>query len=882
MAEQKVPQSLSDNTNLLGTLLGQTILEAEGEDCLNKIETIRALAKKSRSLSGPESYSDLADYLNQLSNEELLPIARAFSHFLNLANIADQHHMISREMDDEVSATRTLETLFADLQEAKQSKAKIQRAMDGLKIELVLTAHPTEITRRSLINKHAEIDDILSRLELKGITDRERQAQLERLAELIAQIWHTGDFREHRPTPVDEARWGFAVVENSLWEAVPSFMRRLEKTSQRCLGTNTGTGLPLHYAPISFTFWMGGDRDGNPNVTAEVTREVMLLSRWKAADLYLREFQTLIDELSMSRCNAQLRDMTGNQREPYRYILRQLRACMRDTLESLNSQLRGEEPRTGLKTIDSFEQLWQPLEACYRSLCESGMQGIANGKLRDLLHRVKSFGIHLVKFDIRQESDRHSQVMSELTQYLGLGDYVSWSEGEKQSFLLSELQSPRPLISDDWQPSEEVQEVLETCREISRQDASSLGVYVISMARAASDVLLVYLLMKACGCKKLIPVAPLFETLDDLNNAAEVIETLVGIPWYQQQTGSEQTVMIGYSDSAKDAGVMAAGWAQYRAQEALLKVCDKANFSLTLFHGRGGTIGRGGAPAHAALLSQPPGSLRQGLRVTEQGEMIRAKLGLSAIAIKSLALYTSAILHANLEKPPIPLPEWRNIMDRLSDISCQHYRSIVREEPNFVPWFRTATPELELGKLPLGSRPSRRKPGEGIETLRAIPWIFAWSQNRLMLPAWLGAGAALKELIDSGEKQTLEDMCRTWPFFATRISMLEMVFAKADLKISAYYDSVLAEPNQLGLGQGLRKQLEEDITTVLGISNEESPMQGLPQTRTSVDFRNTYVDPLNLLQAELLRRSREKQDDDLDQAIMVTIAGISAGLRNTG
>ncbi|MEQ9022961.1 MAG: phosphoenolpyruvate carboxylase, partial [Pseudomonadales bacterium] len=311
-------------------------------------------------------------------------------------------------------------------------------------------------------------------------------------------------------------------------------------------------------------------------------------------------------------------------------------------------------------------------------------------------------------------------------------------------------------------------------------------------------------------------------------------------------------------------------------------VCEDAGVALQLFHGRGGTIGRGGAPAKAALLSQPPGSLTNGLRVTEQGEMIRTKLGLTSIATKSLALYTTAILQANLDKPPVPRPEWRNIMDKLSDLSCAAYRAVVRENPDFVTYFRQATPELELGNLPLGSRPARRKTGGGIESLRAIPWIFAWSQNRLMLPAWLGAGDALQQVIDSEGKAVLEQMCEDWPFFATRISMLEMVYVKADIDISNYYDSVLVDKEKHSLGTQLSAQLKKDISTVLSIRNEESPMEDTPLQRASIDFRNTYVDPLNLLQAELLQRNRQKEDPDLQQAIMVTIAGISAGLRNTG
>lgn len=876
MDDQQLSQSLRDNVNLLGTMLGNTIAEAQGQELFEKIETIRQMAKSSRS---DESYDhqELASFLGALSNEEMLSVARAFSHFLNLANMADQQHAISREMDQEFSATQTLEDLFGQLVDAGHSKERIEQSLNELNIELVLTAHPTEITRRSLITKHTEIIELLSKLELKGHTERERKTIDTRLAELIAQMWHTHDFREHRPTPIDEAKWGFSVIENSLWDAVPNFMRRLHNTSKKL----TGKSLEQAFAPVSFTFWMGGDRDGNPNVTAKVSREVLLLSRWKAADLYLGDIQVLINDLSISACNETLRKQAEGEREPYRFILKELRSLLENTLLNLESRLQGEE--ASLKPeLESIDQLWQPLSDCYRSLHECGMGGIADSKLLDLLRRIKSFGKHLVRLDIRQESDRHTQVLSELTSYLDLGDYASWSEDEKQAFLLKELQSKRPLIPNCWRPSEDSLEVLNTCREIARHPYEAFGVYVISMARTPSDVLAVHLLMKESGCKKPLPVAPLFETLDDLNNAADVTGQLVRMPWYREISGCEQTVMIGYSDSSKDAGVLAAGWAQYQAQEALLKVCQDEGFALTLFHGRGGTIGRGGAPAQAALMSQPPGSLQQGLRVTEQGEMIRNKLGLTATAVKSLALYTSAILQANLDKPPVPSSEWRQVMDRLSDLSCAAYRDIIREEPDFVPYFRMATPEQELAKLPLGSRPARRKSGGGIESLRAIPWIFAWSQNRLMLPAWLGAGQALQILVDEGSKTTLEEMCEAWPFFSTRLSMLEMVYAKADVAISSYYDSVLVDESKQQLGKRLRTQLVKDIQTILNISNDDSLMDDLPMMKKSIEFRNTYVDPLNILQADLLRRNRESEDANIEQALMVSIAGISAGLRNTG
>ncbi len=510
------------------------------------------------------------------------------------------------------------------------------------------------------------------------------------------------------------------------------------------------------------------------------------------------------------------------------------------------------------------------------------MGSIADSALLDTLRRIRCFGLHLVRHDVRQESSVHEDLFSELTEYLGLGDYRQWSEEQRLEFLSAELRSKRPLIPDDWHAEPASQELLDTCRLVASQPTEALGAYVISMASSASDVLAVELLLKACGSAFQIPVVPLFETLDDLENAETVVRQLLSDDWYRAQVKHRAMVMIGYSDSAKDAGVMAAAWAQYRAQEKLLQVSEEFNVELTLFHGRGGTIGRGGAPAHSALLSQPPGSLRGGLRVTEQGEMIRNKLGLSSIAVKTLALYTSAILKANRLEPPEPKASWRALMDELADSSCKHYRDIVRGHPNFVSYFRQATPEQELGSLPIGSRPSRRKADNSIKSLRAIPWIFAWSQNRLVLPAWLGAGGAMAEAMDNGHGELLRAMRDQWPFFATRLSMLEMVFAKSDAGLSAYYDKRLVDESNENIGQQLRKQLSSDTKTVLKLVEHDSLLIDQPWALTTIGLRNVYTDPLNVLQVELLLRNRKAPDAILAEGIMVTIAGIAAGLRNTG
>ncbi|WP_409421788.1 phosphoenolpyruvate carboxylase [Pseudaeromonas sp. ZJS20] len=870
--------ALRGNVGLLGQLLGKTIKEHMGEEFLDKIETIRRLSKSARK-GNAEDRQRLLDTLHNLSDDELLPVARAFSQFLNLANVAEQFHTISRQGEDYLSAD-SLDKLFVKLKAANLSKEQILQAVTDLDIELVLTAHPTEVTRRTLIHKHVQLNECLEYLELQDLGNRERQFFLHRIEQLINQAWHTNEIRQQRPTPVDEAKWGFAMIENNLWPAIPEFMRQLDDR----LFEEFGLRLPLDAAPVRFASWMGGDRDGNPFVTANVTREVLTLSRWVAISLFLNDIQELVSELSMIDCSAELRAQVGEGSEPYRVLLRSLRDDLKETLQHLTSKVQGQRSECR-DLITRTKQVREPLELCYRSLQECGMSIIADGLLLDVLRRLACFGINLSKLDIRQDGERHGLVLSELTRYLGLGDYNQWGEEDKQAFLLNELNSRRPLLPRDWQPSEESQEVLDTCRVIAEVDPDAFGIYIISMARQPSDVLAVQLLLKECGVSFRMPVAPLFETQNDLQNAAAVMNRLLSVDWYRGYIQGQQYVMIGYSDSAKDAGMIAANWAQYRAMEALVDIAEREGLKLNLFHGRGGTVGRGGGPAHQAILSQPPGSLKGGFRVTEQGEMIRFKFGLARVAITSLKLYTSAVLEANLLPPAKPKQAWCDLMEQLAQVSCDHYRSVIRDEPDFVPYFRASTPEMELGKLPLGSRPSKRKPNGGVESLRAIPWIFAWTQNRLMLPAWLGTHAALEQAIADGHEELLREMSREWFFFRTRLEMLEMVFLKADLGLSEYYDHRLAPEALWPLGQRLREELKASIAAVLKLRPQGGLLDDQPWIKESIKLRNPYTDPLNMLQVELLKRSRTDPNSvhpEIDQALMVTIAGIAAGMRNTG
>lgn len=468
--------TLRGNVGNLGRLLGETIAEAEGPDFLTLIERIRLLSKSAREGNQGDQEVLLA-VLKGLNDDQLVPVARAFSQFLNLANIADQYHSVSRRMAAVFSPVQELSRSLAQAREAGHDQSKIADIVKSLRIELVLTAHPTEITRRTLIHKHREISRCLEQLELTGLSKREIDRIQSRLRDLLAQIWYGYDFRTERPTPVEEARWGFAVIEDSLWQAVPEFLRILDEA----LENHCGTRLPVDSSPVSFASWIGSDRDGNPNVTAAVTAEVLLLSRWQATQLYLRDTSALIEELSMTVCNESLRQRTNGAHEPYRFMLRALRDRLRRTLHSIEAELVGKELGHG-ELLYAVSQLWEPLHACYQSMIECGMDTIANGALLDLLRRVRCFGVHLVRHDVRQESSRHTQAIAELTRWLGLGDYEQWDEAQRCRFIRDELSSRRPLIPTDWLPSEDTKEVFDTFRMIACQHPDTFGAYIVSDA----------------------------------------------------------------------------------------------------------------------------------------------------------------------------------------------------------------------------------------------------------------------------------------------------------------------------------------------------------------------------------------------------------------
>ena len=865
---------LKDTVRYLGKTLGETIKNQLGQEWLDRIEKIRKGGRAS--YQGDATCSEeLKETFKTMSDSDLLTVGRAFAQFLNLGNIAEQEYNAAMNVDASIDA------LFKHLDKAELTAEKVQDAVAKLNIDLVLTAHPTEVTRRTLIHKHKELANCLQAIHQESLNDVERKKIETRIADLIAQAWHTEEIRSVRPTPVDEARWGFSVIENSLWEAVPDFMRELDGR----LNEDYEVSLPLDASPVQFSSWMGGDRDGNPFVTSKVTEQVLLLARKRAAKLFAIDLDRLQVELSMYDCNDALREKVGDANEPYRALLRPLVDKFVATRDGISDYLAGKNPDTS-NWVESDDELIEPLMLCYQSLLDCGMQVVANGLLLDTIRRARVFGIHLLRLDVRQDSERHADVFSELTRYLGLGDYAQWSEADKQAFLLRELGSKRPLFPAQWDASDDVKEVLDTCKVIAKHSKHGFGIYIISMASEPSDVMAVQLLLQESGVDWPMPVAPLFETLDDLNNSPDVMRKLLSIDWYRGYVKGRQFVMIGYSDSAKDAGALAAGWAQYQSQEALVAIADEFDVSLTLFHGRGGTIGRGGLPAHAAIYSQPPGSLDGGFRVTEQGETIRYKFGMPKLAKRSLGIYASAIIEAMLFPPPAPKEEWRELITAMAAQGRDNYRATVRHDKEFVPYFRVATPEQELGKLPLGSRPAKRKPQGGIESLRAIPWIFAWAQTRLVLPSWLGVMRAIDSVKTPENEKVVNEMFSEWPFYRSRLSMLDMVFHKADPRISEAYDERLVPKELKHFGEALRSELKESISSLLAITGDGDIMKNDPQGKESMEIRAGYLQPLHYLQIELLDRIRKAGDDaqntSLERAMMVTIAGIAIGMRNTG
>ena len=888
---ERIPTKLlREDIRFLGTFLGKVIKDQEGEAFFKIVERLRLLSKNTL-LDKQKSkvFLKISKEIKKLPPELTFKITRAFLHILNLMNLAESLDA-SRKLNEHnnpyfknKNQNLFIEDIIEGLFKNKSiSNSKIYEQAKNLDIGIVLTAHPTEVKRRTLIQKYANLIDLMEQRHLykkypSKVVEIDRKLYTE-----ITIIWKTDELKRSKPSPLDEARWGLAVIEDSLWDTIPKVYKRLNDIFRK----NLNKDLPRGFNPIQFGSWMGGDRDGNPNVTAQVTKKVILFSRWQAAKLYEKELTKLIQDLSMKECSSKIKKITGKTFEPYRVYLRPIRDKIRSTYKIIENHLNNHEPLKEDELLQDKNEILKPLRDIRESLNSNNSQHIANSDLLDLIRRVRCFGINLARLDIRQESSRHEQLLNEILKKKSKINYSNLNEQKKISLLNNLIKQKKYFLDKLNIINKENKEVWDTFKQISKEPAQCLGAYVISMTSKASDILAVYFLQKQAQTKELLRVVPLFETLDDLKNAKDVMENLFKLSWYRKLIKNQQEVMIGYSDSSKDAGKLSASWHQYKLQEELRDLAKKYKIDLVFFHGRGGSAGRGGGPIQATLKSQPSNTVNGKIRITDQGEVIQQKYGYKPLAEYNLCSYIGAVMDASLNPPPRSKKNWRNLIEKMSEISTSAYRKNLNQSEDFIRYFKTVTPHKSLGKLAIGSRPTKRKNVDNIQSLRAIPWVFAWTQIRLMLPAWLGTTEALRYGSIKKYSKTLTDMEKNWPYFVSTMDILDMVISKVDPEISIIYENNLADDALKRIGKKLRFQFD----ALVKLHNKITPKEVIKERkefRKALFIRNNYTEMLNILQANIMNkinnRKYEKQDKKfLNDALMTSIAGISAAMKNTG
>ena len=888
---ERIPTKLlREDIRLLGTFLGRVIKDQEGTKFFNIVERLRLLSKNTLlDKNKSKIFSKISKDIRKLSPEITLKVTRAFSHILNLMNLAESLDASRKlnEYDNPYFKNKKQNLFIEDIinnlfKNRKISDKKIYDQATKLDIGIVLTAHPTEVKRRTLIQKYANLTTLMEQRHLykkypTKIIEIDRKLYSE-----IAIIWKTDELKRTKPSPLDEARWGLAVIEDSLWDTIPRVYKRLNDIFRK----NLNKDLPRNFNPIQFGSWMGGDRDGNPNVTSEVTKKIILFSRWQAAKLYERELTKLIQDLSMEECSQVIKKVTGNSFEPYRVYLRPLRDKVRRTHQLIEAHINYNKPLDENKLLKDKYEIINPLREVRTSLNINKGQHIANADLLDLIRRARCFGINLARLDIRQESDRHEKLLNEIFKKKNKINYLQLPEDKKIQLLNKSINKKKYFVNKINLRDKENLEVWKTFKQISKEPEQCMGAYVISMTSKASDILSVYLLQLQAKTKNLLRVVPLFETLDDLKNAKGVMQNLFKLPWYRKMINSKQEVMIGYSDSSKDAGKLSASWHQYKLQEELRNLAKKYKIDLVFFHGRGGSPGRGGGPIQATLKSQPSGTVNGKIRITDQGEVIQQKYGYKPLAEYNLCSYIGAVMEATLNPPPRSKLNWRELIQKMSEISTSAYRKYLNQSEDFIRYFKTVTPHKSLGKLAIGSRPTKRKNVDNIQSLRAIPWVFAWTQIRLMLPAWLGTTEALRYGSIKKFKKTMTDMERNWPYFVSTMDILDMVISKVDPEISVIYENNLADKSLIRIGKRLRFQFD----ALVKLHNKITPKDVIKERkvfRKALFIRNNYTEMLNILQADIMNKLTNKKYKKLDKkfledSLMTSIAGISAAMKNTG
>jgi phosphoenolpyruvate carboxylase len=912
-----ISEPLSRQVNLVGQLIGQAVIDLAGRPAFERIERLRGLCKDSAAADDEAAAETLLDQaageIASLDDDEIRWLLRAFTSFFHLVNKAEQLEIARINRDRASAATRdepraeSVAEAFHRMRQRGLSAEDVRARLARLDLQPTLTAHPTEARRRTVLHKQSEAAALLAALQPEVIPPAERDRLLTRLYEQVALLLATDEIRAERPRVQEEVAFVLHFIGTTLWDALPEITRDLERAGRAYFD------LPRHHvprAPIRLRSWVGGDRDGNPNVTAEVTRQTLAAHREAAFDLYESDLKGLWHDLSISERHV---PVSGTLR----------RALEADRAEGLltdvDLRVHGAEPfRLKVAAIGTRLARARSGEAAYRaadlradldllaeSLTEAGFEALAtHGRMARLRMRAAAFGLHLAALDLRQHSDAHETAVAELLSAGGVeDDYRALDEPARLALLARELENPRPLAPVGAPLSEDARRVLDPLHVMAAADPEAVGGYVISMTDAPSDVLEVLLLARETGLWRLengrvvspLDVAPLLETIDDLQRATDLLDELFRLPVYARHLearGGFQEVMLGYSDSNKDGGYWMANWALHRAQAAIADVCARHHVELRLFHGRGGTVGRGGGRANYAIQAMPAVVHNGRMRVTEQGEVISFRYALRPIAHRHLEQVVSAVLEAMDARPAsegdtpfAPDPEAAALMDAVAGRAMRAYRDLV-DDPDFWPWYVRATPIEAISRLPLASRPASRAGATvDFEQLRAIPWNFAWTQTRYLVPGWFGIGAALApEVEDPARLARLRELYDGWPLFRAVVGNAEREMARARLDIARRY------ARAAGSGDGFHERIARDhglaSRALCAITGNERLLDRSPVIQRSIELRNPYTDVLNLLQVELLRRYREAESEEVGERqrelLFLSLNGIAAAMQSTG
>ncbi|QDP24917.1 phosphoenolpyruvate carboxylase [Bradyrhizobium cosmicum] len=901
---------LRDDIRLLGRILGDTVRDQEGADLFDLVERIRQTSIRFHRDEDRLARRELEQILDSMSTSETVRIVRAFSYFSHLANIAeDQNNIRQMRARSAASGSGVLAETLAHAKAAGIDADALRSFFKTALVSPVLTAHPTEVRRKSTMDREMEVAALLDRRERVALTADEAVASDEQLRREVLTLWQTNLLRRTKLTVLDEVANGLSFYDYTFLREVPRLVNVLEDRLEE--GGEQAAGELASF--LRMGSWIGGDRDGNPFVTADVMRGTLRLQSSRVMQFYLEELHVLGSELSIA---AHLADISEELRtlaerspdtsphrigEPYRLAVSGIYARLTATAEKLQVEITRRPVGKGAP-YGSVRELQADLDVLHRSLISNNARVIARGRLRLLRRAVDCFGFHLARLDIRQNSAVHERTIAELMDAANPGmSYLALGEDARISLLTNELRSPRSLVSPFVKYSDETMGELNVFHAAAEAHAKfgsdSIPQCIISMCKSMSDMLEVAVLLKEVGLvhpsgRSAINIVPLFETIEDLQASSVIMDRMLSLHDYRRlvdSCGGVQEVMLGYSDSNKDGGFVTSGWELYKAEIGLVEVFERHHVRLRLFHGRGGSVGRGGGPSYDAIIAQPGGAVNGQIRITEQGEIISSKYSNAEVGRSNLEILAAATLEASLLHPrqSAPRREYLTAMDELSGLAFKAYRGLVYETEGFVDYFWASTVINEIATLNIGSRPASRKKTRAIEDLRAIPWVFSWAQCRLMLPGWYGFGSAVEQWIaqhpDKG-MPFLKELYNEWPFFRMLLSNMDMVLAKSSIAIaSRYAELVPDEALREKIFGRIRREWHSCIETLLDIMGQDRLLQGNPLLERSVRHRFPYLDPLNHVQVELLKEHRaQNPDEQVLRGIQLTINGISAGLRNTG